>query len=82
MHTVTLRLRPLRIAAMMTAVRRWLDARGFMATAFHYDTRDDKMLVVKMEFANDDQADAFAGAFKRAAADPPGRRNDRRGFER
>jgi hypothetical protein len=71
MHTITLRMRPFQIAAIMTAARRWLRARRVMPLRFHYDTGDDEMLVVKMEFAAGE-----AGAFSRARADQMRLRRD------
>jgi hypothetical protein len=69
MPTVTLQMRPSRITAIMTAARLWLDAHGMMPSMFHYDSGDDKMLIVKIQFAADEEADAFAGGFCRASAD-------------
>ena len=80
MRTVTIRIRAFQAAKVMRAVRRWLDAHGMMPALFHYDTSDDEMLVVRMQFAADDQADVFAGALRKARADRS-RRNERRTVE-
>jgi hypothetical protein len=77
MHTIKLRMRPFQIAAIMTALRRWLRARRAIPLRFHYDVGDDEMLVVKMEFAADIEADAFAGAFCRTSADSGRPRRDK-----
>ena len=70
MRKVTLRIRPSQTEKMMRAVSRWLEAHGVMPAIFHYDTRDDEMLVVRMDFARDDEANAFAGAFCKATVRP------------
>ncbi len=83
MRTITFRIRPLRVGATMKALRRWLNGRAPIATAFHYDTRHKTMLVIKMEFASNDDTGAFTGAFRRAVANPLRlRRNERIGSER
>jgi hypothetical protein len=77
MGTVTIRIHEFQAAKVMRALRRWLDARGMIPALFHYDTSADEMLVVRMQFAAEDQADVFAGALRKARADRC-RRNKRR----
>ncbi len=82
MRTVTFRIRPLEVGAAIKALRRWLNRRGSIATACRYDTRRERMLVIKFKFTSDDEAGSFTGAFRRAVANPLQlRRNERSGRE-
>jgi hypothetical protein len=72
-------MRPFQIAAMMKATHRWLDAHGVMPSVFRYDTGDDEMLVVRIQFAVDNEPDACPGAFSRAMVGRPLRRRNERG---
>lgn len=76
MSTVTVPIRVFQIAETMRAISRWLDAHGGVPEIFHYDTSNDEMLVVRIKFATEHEADAFAGAFHRAATNRP-QRNER-----
>jgi hypothetical protein len=73
MRSITVRIRAFQIVETMGAVGRWLGAHGVMPAIFQFDKRSGEMLVVRMEFARDNEADAFAGAFRRAIANRPRR---------
>jgi hypothetical protein len=66
MRTVKLRMRP--FAAMVMTARRWLDAHGVMPSVFHYDIGDEKMLVVRIQFAVDEKADVSLVYFAEQAS--------------
>ena len=73
MLTITVRIGVFQIVEKMRAISHWLDAHGVVPAIFHYDTRNDEMLVVRIKFTADHEADAFAGAFRRAMTNAPQR---------
>ena len=78
MRDVTAQIPVFQITKMMRAISRWLAARGVVPAVFRYDTREDEMLVVRIEFAKDDDAEAFAGAFRAAVTNRSATREKRR----
>ena len=61
-HTTEVRVGNGDFAAQMTRMRVWLDSRRFEPAVFRYD-QSDRAVVIRVDFAAEDEAAAFAQAF-------------------
>lgn len=62
MRPITTWIRVFQIAETIKAVSRWIDEHSVLPTIFQSNTREDEMLIVRIEFARDDEVTAFADA--------------------
>jgi hypothetical protein len=62
MHRIQVSMNDLGLAAEMRRMRRWLDDRRFEPRAFHYEQRQDRVLV-RVAFTAENEARAFAAQF-------------------
>ncbi len=62
MHSAEVRIDDGDLVAEMTRMRVWLDGRGFEAAVFRYEHVDGGV-VIHVEFAAEEQAEAFAREF-------------------
>jgi hypothetical protein len=62
MHRIQVAMNDFGLAAEMRRMRRWLDDRRFEPRAFHYEQRQDRVLVL-VAFTVENEARAFAAQF-------------------
>jgi hypothetical protein len=62
MHRIQVSMNELGLAGEMRRMRRWLDDRSFEPRAFHYEQRQDRVVVL-VAFTAEHEARAFAAQF-------------------
>lgn len=65
MRTIMVAMRAVDLAAVMAAMRQWLDDHQVQPSLFRYDNAGNEELMAKLDFAADRGAEDFAAAFGR-----------------
>jgi hypothetical protein len=70
MCTITVRVRSVDFAELITAMRTWLDEHRFEPSMFKY-SEDGNDLLIDVSFEVADEAAAFSARFNRESTQPP-----------